>query len=178
MQSSTKTDYHPFRSAEARERYLAFYETQAAKWPVPSETRVVQTDDGETFVRHQRSGRWSATGTLPAGRTPATCWIPLVEALSKDFRIYAVDAIYDDGLSVSSRPIKTTEDATGWLDRLFDALGLDAGINLDGHLLRRLAFRGVPAPRARAPRQGGVAVARRSGGPYVRRVHRPQHGVP
>ena len=52
MPSSTKTDCHPFRSAEARERYLAFYETQAAKWPVRSETRVVQTDDfGETFVR-------------------------------------------------------------------------------------------------------------------------------
>jgi pimeloyl-ACP methyl ester carboxylesterase len=43
-----------------------------------------------------------------------------------------VDAIYDDGRSVSSKPIKTTEDATGWLDRLFDALGLDGGINLMG----------------------------------------------
>ncbi len=43
-----------------------------------------------------------------------------------------MDAIYDDGLSVSSRPIKTTEDATGWLDRLFDGLGLDDGITLMG----------------------------------------------
>ena len=48
----------------------------------------------------------------------------MIEALSQDFRIYAVDAIYDDGRSVNSRPVKTTEDATGWLDRLFEALGL------------------------------------------------------
>jgi len=132
MSSASKPDCHPFRSPEARDRYLAFYEKQAAKWPVPSETKVVQTDDGDTFVRICGAADGSPLVLLPAGRTPATCWIPLIEALSRDFRIYAVDAIYDDGRSVSSRPVKTTDDATGWLDRLFDALGLDAGINLMG----------------------------------------------
>ena len=132
MSSVAQPDFHPFRSPEARERYLAFYETQAAKWPVPSETRVVQTDDGETFVRMSGPVDGPPLVLLPAGRTPATCWTPLVEALSRDFRIYALDAIYDDGRSVSSRPIKTTSDATGWLDRLFDALGLRSGINLMG----------------------------------------------
>ena len=132
MSSSSKPDSHPFRSAEARERYLDFYEQQAAKWPVPSETRVVHTDDGETFVRICGPSDGAPLVLLPAGRTPAMCWIPLIEALSEESRIYAVDAIYDDGRSVSSRPVKTTGDAIGWLDRLFDALGLDAGINLMG----------------------------------------------
>jgi len=132
MSPSTRPDYHPFRSPEARERYLAFYETQAAKWPVPSETKVVRTDDGETFVRISGTADGPPLVLLPAGRTPATCWIPLVGSLSERFRIYAVDAIYDDGRSVSARPIKTIDDATGWLDRLFDALALDTGINLMG----------------------------------------------
>lgn len=132
MSSSAKSECHPFRSPEARAQYLAFYETQAAKWPVPSETRTVRTDDGETFVRVSGPVDGPPLVLLPAGRTPATCWAPLAEALSRSFRIYAVDAIYDDGRSVSSRPIKTTDDATGWLDRLFDALGLDSDINLMG----------------------------------------------
>jgi pimeloyl-ACP methyl ester carboxylesterase len=132
MSSSTKPDCHPFRSPEARERYLAFYQKQAAAWPVPSQTSLVQTDDGETFVRTCGPADGPPLVLLPAGRTPATCWTPLIKALSERFRIYAVDAIYDDGLSVNSRPIKTTEDATGWLDRLFDALGLDSDIRLMG----------------------------------------------
>lgn len=132
MSSTSKSECHPFRSPEARESYLAFYEKQAARWPVASETRFVSTDDGQTFLRVCGDADGPPLVLLPAGRTPSTCWIPLVEALSKEFRIYAVDAIYDDGLSVSSRPIKTIDDATGWLDRLFDALGLESGITLMG----------------------------------------------
>ena len=132
MSRSAMSDFYPFRSPEARERYLTFYEKQVARWPVPSETRTVRTDDGETFVRTSGPADGPPLVLLPAGRTPATCWIPLIEELSRDFRVYAVDAIYDDGRSVSSRPIKSTEDATGWLDRLFDALALDEGITLMG----------------------------------------------
>ena len=158
--SATKQDAHPFKSAAARDAYLAFYERHAAEWPVPSETMTIDTEDGRTFVRVSGPIDGPPLVLLPAGRTPSTCWIPLVESLSAGFRIYAVDAIYDDGLSVSSKPIKTTDDATGWLDRLFDALGLDDRHHPDGHLLRRLALRGIPAPCARAPRQGGLGCPR------------------
>lgn len=125
-------DHHPFKSPEARERYTAFYTLQAAAWPVPSEARTVHTADGETFIRTCGPDNAPPLVLLPAGRTNSTCWIPLIEAVSERFRVYALDAIYDDGLSVSSRPIKKTEDATGWLDGVFDALGLDSGINLMG----------------------------------------------
>lgn len=130
--SETKQDAYPFKSVAARDTYLAFYERHAAEWPVPSESLTIETEDGSTFVRVSGPVDGPPLVLLPAGRTPSTCWIPLVESLSARFRTYAVDAIYDDGLSVSARPIKTTADAVGWLDRLFDGLGLTSGITLMG----------------------------------------------
>jgi pimeloyl-ACP methyl ester carboxylesterase len=132
MSAAKLGDSHPFRSAEARERYLTFYDEHAKSWPIASETRTVHTDDGETFMLISGPVDAPPLVLLPAGRTNSLCWTPIIEALSKDFRTYAVDAIYDDGRSVNSRPIKTTADATGWLDRLFDALGLSDGVNLMG----------------------------------------------
>ena len=34
---------HPFKSAAKKERYLAFYDERAARWPVPSEDLMVDT---------------------------------------------------------------------------------------------------------------------------------------
>ena len=132
MSAAKSGDPHPFRSAEARERYLAFYDEHAKSWPVASEARTVHTDDGDTFMLISGPVDAPPLVLLPAGRTNSLCWTPVIEALSESFRTYAVDAIYDDGRSMSSRPIKTTADATGWLDRLFDALELADGVNLMG----------------------------------------------
>ena len=43
--------YHPFRSAEAKEEYLALYDRRIKRWPVASETRMIETSHGHTFVR-------------------------------------------------------------------------------------------------------------------------------
>ncbi len=48
---TSRPEYHPFRSAEARDRYLAAYDKRAASWPVASETVMVDTEQGRTFVR-------------------------------------------------------------------------------------------------------------------------------
>jgi len=45
------TTYHPFKSEKAKERYLKFYDTEAKKWPIDSETRIVDTSYGQTFIR-------------------------------------------------------------------------------------------------------------------------------
>jgi pimeloyl-ACP methyl ester carboxylesterase len=123
---------HPFKSAEARERYLAYYDEHLATWPVASEQRVIHTDDGDTFMLVSGPPDAPPVVLLPAGRANALCWEPLVVGLSERFRVYALDAIYDDGRSVNTRPIKTIGDATGWLDRLFDDLGLTHDVTLMG----------------------------------------------
>jgi pimeloyl-ACP methyl ester carboxylesterase len=133
MAASSFDEFHPFKSADARDRYLAFYDEAAEKqWPIESETRTVTTEDGDTFMRVSGPTEAPPLVLLPGGRTNSLCWAPMIGALSKDYRTYAVDAIYDDGRSVNTKPMKTIEDVTGWLDRLFDALGFAGPVNLMG----------------------------------------------
>ena len=132
MADGIVTDYHPFRSTDARDRYLDFYDSQFESWPVASENRTVRTADGDTFVRISGPVDAPPLLLLPASRASSVCWILMIEHLSRSHRTYAVDAIYDVGRSVNHRPIKTTDDACVWLDNLLDALGLDDQVDLMG----------------------------------------------
>lgn len=130
--NSDLSEHYPYRSAEARERYLAYYDRWADAWPVESHTRMVETADGQTFVRISGPDGGRPLVLLPGGRACSLHWSGLIAALSRDFRTYAVDGIYDVGRSVPSRAMKTTEDLTGWIGRLLDALGLHESVNLMG----------------------------------------------
>jgi pimeloyl-ACP methyl ester carboxylesterase len=59
-------------------------------------------------------------------------WLPNILGLAQQFRVYAVDNIYDVGLSVNTRPVQDADDLTDWLDELFTGLGLRNNINLMG----------------------------------------------
>lgn len=124
--------YHPFKSAKAKERYLAHYEKRSEKWPVAYESRMVETFQGETFVRVSGPEDAPPLVLLPSAGATSLIWISNVEKLSEHFRVYAVENIYDFGLSVPRRPFKTPDDQMDWLDELFDALGLGSDINLMG----------------------------------------------
>jgi pimeloyl-ACP methyl ester carboxylesterase len=124
--------YHPFRSANAKEQYLQLYDARAKKWPVPSETRTVDTSYGPTFVRISGSPGAPPLVLLHGSSGNSLQWIPNIEALSRFFHTYAVDNIYDYGRSVYTRPIKSPDDYALWLDDLFRALELENAINLMG----------------------------------------------
>ncbi len=49
-----KTPFHPFRSADAKERFLNEYDARAARWPVPSETKTVRDLVRPHLCAHQR----------------------------------------------------------------------------------------------------------------------------
>ncbi len=117
--------HHPFRSEEARARYLRWYEQRASRWPVPSEDRVVDTPAGETFVRISglRSGR--PLLLLPGDNETSLSWAPLIERLSAEHRTYAVDQIFDYGRSVYREPFSEPHDFVRWLSELVDALELE-----------------------------------------------------
>lgn len=126
------TSYHPFRSERAKQRYLAFYDSIAENWPVDSETKMIETSCGQTFVRI--SGPVDAHPLVlmhGAGATTLS-WMPNIEALSENFRTYAVDNIYDFGRSVFEKKFKVPNDLVGWMDELFGALDLQDNINLMG----------------------------------------------
>ena len=124
--------YHPFRSAKAKERYLERYDSIAKNWPVDSETRMIDTSYGRTFVRISGPADASPLVLLPGAGTSSLLWAPNIEALAGSFRTYAVDSIHDFGRSVFIRELKHPEDLVQWLDELFDALGFGNNINLMG----------------------------------------------
>jgi len=59
-------------------------------------------------------------------------WISCIGELSKDYRTYAVDNIYDFGRSIYTKTVKDSNDFVSWLDELFNALKLENDINLMG----------------------------------------------
>jgi len=124
--------HHPFRSAKAKERYLKLYDMRAKEWPVASETRMADTAYGPTFVRVSGSASTPPLVLLHGVSGNSLQWMPNIEALSKSFRVYAVDNIYDYGRSVYTRIIKNPDDYVVWLDELLGALGLRDSIHLMG----------------------------------------------
>ena len=59
-------------------------------------------------------------------------WIPNIEALSKLYRVYAVDNINDYSRSIYTQIIKNADGYVNWLDELFSALKLGSNIRLMG----------------------------------------------
>jgi pimeloyl-ACP methyl ester carboxylesterase len=124
--------YHPFRSEKAKAEYEALLAERAKAWPVPGETRVVETPAGQTFARV--SGRAGAPPLvlLPGIRGTSLTWIPNIAALSEHYRTYALDTIYDIGLSSRRRKQMTRADLVPWLDEVVCALAGQGRVRLVG----------------------------------------------
>jgi pimeloyl-ACP methyl ester carboxylesterase len=124
--------YHPFISAKAQADYLTYYDQRAKSWPIPSEARLVDTFLGQTFVRISGPSGAPPLVLLPGSVFNSLMWLPNIEALSRPYRTYAVDNIYDCGRSIYTRAPKGPDDFVRWLDELFTALELGNGIHLMG----------------------------------------------
>ena len=122
----------PFRSSAAREEYLAFYDERARRWPIPSETTMVSTTFGDTFVRVQGPADGPPMVLLPGDSETSLSWMPVVEAFAAEHCVYALDHIYDLGRSIYRRRPRRPDDFVRWLDELFDELELH-DVRLVGH---------------------------------------------
>jgi pimeloyl-ACP methyl ester carboxylesterase len=125
-------EYHPFKSAEAMDKYLKLYDQVALNWPVSSETRMLDTSYGKTFVRISGPVDAPPLVLLHGMGANSLMWIPNIEVLSKDYRTYAVEDINGNGKSIGTKSFKNSEDIVNWLDELFNALDLRNNINLLG----------------------------------------------
>lgn len=125
-------EHYPFKSVKAREQYLDYYDKRAREWPVASESRIVVTPYGKTFIRISGPMNGPSLVLLPSTSASSLIWLPNIKALSEHYRVYAIDNIYDFGRSINTRNIKSSEDMMNWLDELFTALDLGDSINLMG----------------------------------------------
>jgi pimeloyl-ACP methyl ester carboxylesterase len=124
--------FHPFKSTESQQRYIAFNERLSKKWPVPYEAKIVETSFGKTFVRISGPAEAAPLILLPGSSANSLSWRSNVGVLSEHFRIFAVDNINDFGRSVYTHAPKNVDDFSRWLNELFDELNLHDRINLMG----------------------------------------------
>jgi pimeloyl-ACP methyl ester carboxylesterase len=124
--------YHPFKSIEAQKQYMAFNDTLSKKWPVPVETKFVETSFGKTFVRISGPAEAPSLILLPGSSANSLSWRQNAGFLSGHFRVFAIDNIYDFGRSVYSRAPENADDFSKWLNELFTGLNLQNHINLMG----------------------------------------------
>lgn len=127
-----KTSFHPFQSERARAEYHTLYMERSKAWPVASETRLLETPSGQTFVRVSGRGTDPPLILLPGSLGTSLSWIPNIEPLSAHYRTYALDSIYDFGLSVSRRKIKKRDDIVAWLHEVLTVLVPETKVYLIG----------------------------------------------
>lgn len=128
----TTESFHPFRSERAREEFLSFYLEKAKRWPIPSETRLIDTASGVTFVRISGKVSDPPLVLLPGARGSSLMWIPNIAALSARHRTYALDLVTDVGLSKPHKEFTRPEDFVGWLDEVLSVLSPDRSVDLMG----------------------------------------------
>ena len=126
------SSHHPFKSAELKAAYIALNDLQSKSWPVPHAIKEQATSAGKTFIRICGSEKNPPLILLPPGGGNSLNWIPMVEALSQYFHVYALDNIHDFGRSIYYKPFKTGADFAVWLDELFTSLMLGDGVNVMG----------------------------------------------
>lgn len=132
-----------YKSDKAREKALASYEKTLTQWPVPYENRVVETTFGETYIIVSGDHESKPLVLLHGGGGNSTMWNYNVAALSKHFRIYAIDIIGEAGKSAGTRPTMMTE-YSQWLKEVFDALSISkaeiCGASLGGTFAHQFAL--------------------------------------
>lgn len=122
----------PFSSEAARQRYLDRIAQRTASWPVPFEEHWVEDDWGRTFVRVSGPVDAPPLVLFPPTSCTSLFYARNIQALTSAHRVYAVDHIYDFGLSVTARPLKTEDDLIGWLLGVLDGLELTDPVDVLG----------------------------------------------
>jgi len=93
---------------------------------------LLNTPSGKTFVRMSGSSTAPPLILLPGSKGTSLTWIPNIAALSSQYRTYALDSIYDFGLSISARKFKKPDDLLAWLNEVITTLSPLSSVNLLG----------------------------------------------
>lgn len=114
----------PFKSAAAKDTYLAHLSARARAWPVPSEERFIDTRFGSTFVRVSGPVDGRPMLMLPGIGSNGLSFAPMMQGLSGALRTFAIDSIHDVGRSIETTSVKSGDDFAVWLDEVRVGLGL------------------------------------------------------
>src|SRR6185436_10989274 len=104
-----------FKTPDGESRFFAAYDAALALWPVPFEELDVPTRFGTTHVLACGPRRGPPLVLLHGYMATLTMWSPNIPALSKDYRVYAVDVMGQPGKSSPTEPICNRADFGSWL---------------------------------------------------------------
>jgi pimeloyl-ACP methyl ester carboxylesterase len=92
--------YSIYKNPEIEKKLMTIYENRMTGWPVPFESRYIDSRYGKVFV--VISGREDAPPLLllHASAMASWSWLYNIEGLNKYYRTYAIDTIGDAGRSV------------------------------------------------------------------------------
>ncbi len=121
----SKSPPRAFKDDAARARYMTAYDAVLARWPVPYDDLMVPTDLGPTHVISSGPKGAPPLVLLHAALATAVVWRPNVQALSRHFRVHAVDIVGQGGRSVAARLVKSRQDYADWMNQLLDGLAVD-----------------------------------------------------
>ena len=126
----------PFKTVEGEREFLAAYDAVLGLWPVPYEEVMVPSRFGATHVVVSGPEGAAPLVLLHGFMNTLLMWLPNVEALSKDHRVYAIDTMGHPSKSIPDEPIRNKADFAEWLTTTLDGLRLDkvalAGISHGG----------------------------------------------
>jgi len=112
----------PFRSDAHEEKWADHMRRAQERWPgkVPFESLRVNTSYGETFVRSFGKEGGRNLLLLPGAGCSSLIFAPIAAALTEQHKVYAVDSIYDIGMSRPQKGVKIESpvDLMAWLEEL------------------------------------------------------------
>ena len=134
-----------FTSESGRAAYEAAYRDAVNDlWPVPVESRFVDTSSGATHALVSGPAEAPPLVLLHGAGLSAVSWYPNAARLAASHRIYALDSIFDSGLGRQTGLIRGRRDVARWLAEVIDGLGLDrpaiAGLSQGGWIAASLAL--------------------------------------
>lgn len=136
-----------YKSEEYRSKLLKIYEKKLAQWPVPYETTFVETEYGRIHVTISGPENAPPVLLINASGLSGWSWIHNVEALSNEYRTFAVDNIGEGGKNekVVPRKIpKSGQEIADFYYEICDKLGISTsyviGASIGGFIATNYAL--------------------------------------
>lgn len=134
----------PFRTMQDQDEFFAVYDAVLGLWPVPYEELMLSSRFGETHVVVSGPADAPPLVLLHGFMNTLMMWLPNVEALTTDHRVYAIDTMGHPSRSMPAEPIQNPGDFSEWLTATLDGLSLGpvalAGISHGGWIALNYAL--------------------------------------
>jgi pimeloyl-ACP methyl ester carboxylesterase len=105
---------------QVKNEMMAIYDTKLSQWPIPYETRYVDTEYGRVHVIISGPDDAPPVLLLNAGQMAGWSWMTNVNALNESYHTYAIDTIGEPGKSELSNINHFPQNGAAWSDLLVD----------------------------------------------------------